>query len=80
MTFEQGDIVRFVGNQIAGKRSINFYLHWEPSFYSEGTIGIIENICPQREYENFYRCNVRIETFNMWHAVELMYDFEIEKI
>jgi len=79
--FQNGDIVRYVGDDVAKKRFVGILSFWGPLGYSAGTMGIVEY---QREDTcksgTVMRYRVRVlHCGNLVHSEEMFYDFELEK-
>lgn len=87
MAFERGDIVRYIGDEVARQRANILCPEWGALSISEGLYGIVELVDRRVDGEKYYRCHVRMEVpgeddciLYVAHIEETLYDFEIEKI
>ena len=80
--FQKGDIVQYVGDDVAEKRSVGILSFWGPLGYGAGTLGIVEY---QREDTckggTVIKYRVRVLPGGTFvHSEEMFYDFELEKV
>lgn len=80
--YKVGDVVRYVGNDVAKKRSDGIMSFWAPPSCLDGTIGIVEYIhdTGKNDVER-YSIRVTREILSYIHHIEEMfYEFELEKV